>query len=65
MNTHFEKGIKPQDVLWSYAGVRPLCDDESADPKAMTRDYTLELNHQNNHLPLLSVFGGKLTTYRN
>lgn len=64
INAHFESGIKPQDVVWSYAGVRPLCDDESADPKAMTRDYTLELNHQNNQLPILSVFGGKLTTYR-
>lgn len=63
VNQHFIKTIHPSDVIWSYAGVRPLCDDESMDPKAITRDYTLTLNH-GQHVPLLSIFGGKITTYR-
>ncbi|MEF1306812.1 glycerol-3-phosphate dehydrogenase C-terminal domain-containing protein, partial [Vibrio owensii] len=48
----------------TYSGVRPLCDDESDSPQAITRDYTLELDAEYDHAPLLSVFGGKLTTYR-
>jgi len=45
--------------------VRSLCDDESNNPSAVTRDYTLAISHaQENDAPLLSVFGGKLTTYR-
>jgi len=46
----------------TYSGVRPLLEDESSDPSAVTRDYTLELNTDG--APLLSVFGGKITTYR-
>ena len=41
----------------------PLCDDESDSPQAVTRDYTLELSGESDGAPLLSVFGGKLTTY--
>jgi glycerol-3-phosphate dehydrogenase len=44
--------------------VRPLCDDESDSPQAITRDYTLDIHDENGQAPLLSVFGGKLTTYR-
>ena len=44
--------------------MRPLCDDESNNPSAVTRDYTLALSFDSTHAPLLSVFGGKLTTYR-
>ena len=44
--------------------MRPLCDDESDSPQAVTRDYTLELSGESDGAPLLSVFGGKLTTYR-
>jgi len=44
--------------------VRPLCDDESDSPQAITRDYTLELEQELDQAPLLSIFGGKLTTYR-
>src|SRR5205814_1449604 len=47
-----------------YAGVRPLYDDGSADPSAVTRDYTLRLDGQAGQAPVLSVFGGKITTYR-
>ncbi|MFD2176605.1 glycerol-3-phosphate dehydrogenase [Veronia pacifica] len=64
-NQHFVKQIGRDDVVWTYSGVRPLCDDESDSPQAITRDYTLELDHQaDGDAPLLSIFGGKLTTYR-
>ena len=52
------------DVLWRYAGVRPLYDDGSEDPSAITRDYTLRVDDAEGAAPVLSVFGGKITTYR-
>lgn len=64
-NAHFKKQLTQADVIWTFAGVRPLCDDESDNPSAITRDYTLALSQENDEqAPLLSVFGGKLTTYR-
>jgi glycerol-3-phosphate dehydrogenase len=63
MNAHFQQQLTRQDIISTYSGVRPLCDDESDNPSAMTRDYTLVLTQQE-HAPLLSVYGGKLTTYR-
>lgn len=54
----------PSEVAWRYAGVRPLYDDGSQDPSAVTRDYTLRLDDAEGAAPVLSVFGGKLTTYR-
>ena len=54
----------PPEVLWRYAGVRPLYDDGSADPSAITRDYTLRVDDVGGQTPVLSVFGGKITTYR-
>lgn len=59
---YFSKPISPADVVWTYSGVRPLVEDEAADAKAVTRDYRLEL--QQDGPPLLSVFGGKITTFR-
>jgi glycerol-3-phosphate dehydrogenase len=58
--------IAPADVVWSYSGVRPLYDDGSANPSAVTRDYHLMLDagEQQEEPPLLSIFGGKITTYR-
>ena len=53
----------PADVVWSYAGVRPLLDDESERRVAVTRDYLLELDGKRG-APLLSVWGGKITTFR-
>ncbi|OOF30093.1 glycerol-3-phosphate dehydrogenase [Salinivibrio proteolyticus] len=64
VNQHFTKQLSRDDVVWSYSGVRPLCDDESDSPQAITRDYTIELEQQGNQAPLVSIFGGKLTTYR-
>ncbi|MDU2408760.1 MAG: glycerol-3-phosphate dehydrogenase [Acinetobacter junii] len=64
-NAHFKKQLTQADIIWTFAGVRPLCDDESDNPSAITRDYTLALSQENDEqAPLLSVFGGKLTTYR-
>jgi glycerol-3-phosphate dehydrogenase len=56
--------IGPADVKWSYAGVRPLFDDDSEDASRVTRDYTLDFSGPPAEAPLLSVFGGKITTYR-
>ena len=53
-----------RDVVWRYSGVRPLYDDGSADPSAITRDYTLRIDDDAGAAPVLSVFGGKITTYR-
>lgn len=64
VNQHFKNQISKQQIIASFSGVRPLCDDESDAPQAITRDYTLTLQHSQQTAPLLSVFGGKLTTYR-
>ena len=56
--------VHPDQVLWSYAGIRPLYDDGSANPSELTRDYVLELSDAGGQAPMLSVFGGKITTYR-
>jgi glycerol-3-phosphate dehydrogenase len=63
-NRYFSHQIAPSDVRWSFAGVRPLIDDGSGRPEASTRGYRLELSDAAEGPPLLSIFGGKLTTYR-
>jgi glycerol-3-phosphate dehydrogenase len=60
----FHHPPKPADAVWHYAGVRPLFDDASDDPSAVTRDYVLALEDEANLAPLLSVYGGKITTFR-
>ncbi|OUR69271.1 glycerol-3-phosphate dehydrogenase [Bermanella sp. 47_1433_sub80_T6] len=62
-NQHFKHQLTAKDLVWSFSGVRPLCDDESDNPAAITRDYTLALD-ESSAAPLLSIFGGKITTYR-
>lgn len=64
LNRFFERQITPDDVVWSYAGVRPLFDDAAQNASAVTRDYVLDVEDENGRLPVLSVFGGKITTYR-
>jgi glycerol-3-phosphate dehydrogenase len=64
VNRYFARPISPADVVWSYAGVRPLIDDGSGKPEAATRGYRLELSPPEDGPPLLSVYGGKITTYR-
>jgi glycerol-3-phosphate dehydrogenase len=59
---YFNRPVYPSEVVWSYSGVRPLLDDASGDPSAVTRDYLLEGNTE--AAPLLSIWGGKITTFR-
>ncbi|MBQ4834180.1 glycerol-3-phosphate dehydrogenase [Pseudoalteromonas sp. MMG010] len=63
-NSYFKNHIKREDIVHTFSGVRPLLDDESVNAQAVTRDYKLELSSEGSHTPLLSVFGGKITTYR-
>ncbi|MCC5452904.1 glycerol-3-phosphate dehydrogenase [Rheinheimera sp. UJ51] len=63
-NRYFKHQISENDIVSTYAGVRPLLNDESVDAQKVTRDYTLEQNWQHPTLPLISAFGGKITTYR-
>jgi glycerol-3-phosphate dehydrogenase len=61
---YIERAVRPADIVWRYAGVRPLYDDGTANPSAVTRDYVLRLDSDQASAPVLSVFGGKITTYR-
>jgi glycerol-3-phosphate dehydrogenase len=63
-NQHFKTAISEDDIVSTYSGIRPLCDDESDDPSAITRDYTLALHIQSEKNALISIYGGKITTYR-
>ncbi|MDW8444162.1 MAG: glycerol-3-phosphate dehydrogenase [Acetobacteraceae bacterium] len=60
----FRRPVAPSDVIWSYAGVRPLYDDGASAAQEATRDYVLALDAPAGAPALLSVFGGKITTYR-
>ena len=59
---YFKKPLQPCDVVWSYSGVRPLLEDDSTKASEITRDYKLSMDAE--AAPLLSVFGGKITTFR-
>lgn len=61
---YFARTITPADVVWTYSGVRPLVSDGSDKPEAATRGYRLDLSGEAEGAPLLSVYGGKITTYR-
>lgn len=61
---YFRQAVSPDDVVWAFAGVRALHDDGSSKPEDTTRDYHLELDKSFRVAPLLTVFGGKITTYR-
>jgi glycerol-3-phosphate dehydrogenase len=61
---YFSKHVTPADVVWTYSGVRPLVSDNSGKPEAATRGYRLDLSDEAAGAPLLSVYGGKITTYR-
>jgi glycerol-3-phosphate dehydrogenase len=56
--------VTPKDVVWNYSGVRPLYDDGGVSASTVTRDYVFDLDAPEGQAPLLSIFGGKLTTYR-
>ncbi|RZL98411.1 MAG: glycerol-3-phosphate dehydrogenase, partial [Sphingomonas sp.] len=61
---YFDRTVTRDDVVWSFSGIRPLYDDKAASASAVTRDYVLDLDAGEGRAPLLSVFGGKITTYR-
>src|SRR6201999_1122653 len=63
VSEYLAKPVKPEDVVWTYAGVRPLYDDGASEAKAATREYVLELDTPGG-VPLLSIYGGKITTHR-
>jgi glycerol-3-phosphate dehydrogenase len=63
VSEYLTKPVKPEDVVWTYSGVRPLYDDGASEAKAATRDYVFELDTPGG-TPLLSIYGGKITTYR-
>ncbi len=63
-NRFLAKALTRADVVSSYAGVRPLYDDGSDNPSEITRDYVLKVDHLDHKAPLLTIFGGKITTYR-
>jgi D-erythritol 1-phosphate dehydrogenase len=61
VNRYTKKQLIQADIMQSYSGVRPLYDDDAENPSAVTRDYVFDVDGEP---PLLSVFGGKITTYR-
>jgi glycerol-3-phosphate dehydrogenase len=64
VSEHFRASISSADVVWSFAGVRSLYDDGSSKAQDTTRDYVLTFDHADGAAPLLTVYGGKITTYR-
>lgn len=64
VNRYFARKVSADDIRWSYAGIRPLYDDKATSASAVTRDYVLDLDADDGAAPMLSVFGGKITTYR-
>ncbi len=63
VNRYFKEKLRREDVIMSYSGVRPLFDDGKGNPSAVTRDYVFDLD-ESGGAPMLNVFGGKITTFR-
>src|SRR5262249_35602045 len=61
---YFRAAVEPQHVVSTFAGVRSLYDDGSANPKDISRDYHLTLDEAPDAAPLLTIYSGKITTYR-
>ena len=64
INEYFRAAVSPADAVWAFAGVRSLYDDGAGKPQDIGREYTLTLDERFGEAPLLTVYGGKLTTYR-
>jgi glycerol-3-phosphate dehydrogenase len=64
VNRYLSRPLDLSDVVWSYAGVRPLYDDGSPNPSKVSRDYVTKVDAPDGAAPLLTIFGGKITTYR-
>ncbi len=69
-NTYLARPLTAADVVWTFSGIRPLYDDGASDPSSITRDYVFRIDTGGANgggapqAPVLSIFGGKLTTYR-
>ena len=61
-NTFLKSPITEEDIVWTYAGIRPLLNDQNSNASKVTRDYEFDLDSKK--APIISIFGGKLTTYR-
>jgi glycerol-3-phosphate dehydrogenase len=61
---YFSRPVRREDVVWTYSGVRPLYDDGASKAQEATRDYVLHVDDLDGAAPFLSIFGGKITTYR-
>jgi len=64
-NEFVQKPISTKDVIYKYAGIRPLYDDQHQSASKITRDFVMDINEEILQAPVISVFGGKITTYRN
>jgi glycerol-3-phosphate dehydrogenase len=64
VSEYLKRKVTKSQVRWSYSGIRPLYDDGASKAQEATRDYVLKLDHNDGQAPLLSVFGGKITTAR-
>ncbi len=64
VNQYFRERVTPDELVWSFSGVRALYDDGSKRPEDVTRDYELVLDRKKDLAPLLTVYGGKITTHR-
>ena len=64
VDEYFERAVTPADVVWAWSGVRALADDGASEARQATRDYVLSLDAPEGQAALLSVYGGKITTYR-
>jgi len=64
VNHYFRKNITPDELVWSFSGVRALYDDGADKPEDVTRDYELVLDKRDGQAPLLTIYGGKITTHR-
>ena len=64
VNHFFKRQVTPDEVVWTYSGVRPLFDDGSTNASAVTRDYVFDMDAPQGQAPVLSIFGGKITTFR-
>ncbi|MGV6812171.1 MAG: glycerol-3-phosphate dehydrogenase [Brevirhabdus sp.] len=63
-STYFREPVTPEDVVWTYSGVRPLYDDGASAAQEATRDYVIRDDGAADQAALLNIFGGKITTYR-
>jgi glycerol-3-phosphate dehydrogenase len=61
---YFRQPVRREDIVWTYSGLRPLYDDGASKAQEATRDYLLKLDAPEGQAPLLTIFGGKITTYR-